>query len=173
MRVKTIFISIIMVIFITGCSSTEDSDAVKFKNEFEKYNDTKIELKIDKDNIIKYATSDEVNEIIQNKTGVIFIGSPSDDLSRVAISTLLQAADSTDLKTIYYISSIDGIEELENVENKETPLVVDVLEGKIVSTYSGTIDGKTKLSDDEEMELYNTYTEGIHKVLGDACDERC
>jgi hypothetical protein len=173
MKLKIILISICSLILITGCSSTKETDALKFKKEFEKYNDTKVKLDIDKDNIIKYATVDEINKIIEKKTGVIFIGNPKDNLSRVAINILLQAADSTDLKTIYYISNLDNIKGLDNIENKKTPLVVNVLKGEIISTHSGTINNKTKLSSDEEMELYNNYTDGIHSVLEDACDERC
>ena len=35
------------------------------------------------------------------------------------------------------------------------------------------IDDKVDLSEDETIDLYNIYLEGIHKVLQDACNESC
>lgn len=170
MNLKKILLISICLLLISGCSSKEKTDAIKFKEEYEKYNDSKIELEIDENNIITYATTEEINKIIKEKTGVIFIGNPKDNLSRTAIKTLLEASDSTDLTTIYYIDKIDNIE---GIEEKKTPLVLNVLEGEVVSYHTGTINDDTSLSEDDELELYNIYLDGIHEVLQDSCDERC
>lgn len=170
MNLKKILLISICLFLISGCSSKEKTDAIKFKEEYEKYNDSKIELEIDENNIITYATTEEINKIIKEKTGVIFIGSPKDNLSRTAIKTLLEASDSTDLTTIYYIDKIDNIE---GIEEKKTPLVLNILEGEIVNYHTGTINDSTNLSEDDELELYNIYLDGIHEVLQDSCDERC
>ena len=114
--------------------------------------------------------SDEIINEFKEKTGVIFIGSPKNDLSRVAIKTLLEASDSTDLTTIYYVDKIDNIE---GIDDKKIPMVINVLDGEIVSYHMGTINDSNKLSEDEELELYNIYLDGIHEVLQDSCDERC
>lgn len=170
MKLKKILLISISLLLISGCSSKEKTDAIKFKEEYEKYNDSKIKLEIDENNIITYATTEEINKIIKEKTGVIFIGSPKDNLSRTAIKTLLEASDSTDLTTIYYIDKIDSIE---GIEEKKTPLVLNVLEGEVISYHTGTINDSTNLSEDDELELYNIYLDGIHEVLQDSCDERC
>lgn len=170
MKLKKILLISISLLLISGCSSKEKTDAIKFKEEYEKYNDSKIKLEIDENNIITYATTEEINKIIKEKTGVIFIGSPKDNLSRTAIKTLLEASDSTDLTTIYYIDKIDNIE---GIEEKKTPLVLNVLEGEVISYHTGTINDSTNLSEDDELELYNIYLDGIHEVLQDSCDERC
>ena len=65
------------------------------------------------------------------------------------------------------------LEALEDVEKLKVPIVINVLEGDITSYYVGTIDDKEVLTEDEELELYNIYSNGIHEVLQDACDERC
>ena len=170
---RSIVLLIVMFSLCTGCGNNEQTDALKFKKEYEKYNDSKIELEIDDDNIVKYSNLDSINDIIASGTGVIFIGTPSDNLSRVAIEILLQAADSTDLDTIYYYDKVDDINGLEEVENLKVPVVINVLEGEIKSYKVGTVSDKTKLDEDEEMDLYNIYLEGIHEVLQDSCDERC
>lgn len=173
MKKNIVVIFLILMILCLGCSKDEQTDAMKFKGEYEKYNGELIELNIDEENIIKYVSREEVNKIIKSKTGVIFIGDPSDNLSRVAINLLLEASSSTDLSKIYYIDRLDNIEGLEKIENKKVPLVLNVLDGEVKSYHVGTIEDKDKLTEDEKMELYNIYIEGIHEVLQDSCDERC
>ena len=109
----------------------------------------------------------------KEKTGVIFIGSPKNNQSRKAIEVLLQAAENTGLDKIFYLDSTKELKGLDEIENKEIPLILFVLDGKIVKNHQGTINNKEELSEDETIELYNTYTDGIHKVLQDACDDEC
>lgn len=171
MKFKELVTFLIIIILIMGCKN-KDNDALKFKQEYESFNKSNIKLDIDEDNIMKYSTVNEINKLIKDGTGVIFIGSPKDNLSRASINVLLDASDSTDLNTIYYINSINNIK-LEGIDNPKLPLVINVLDGKIKSYHIGTINDKHKLTEDEELELYNIYTDGIHEVLGDTCDEEC
>lgn len=168
MKYKRIALLIILTIFITACNK-ELTDSLKFKKEYEKYNNEKIELNISETNIIEYKTEEEINEIIKTKSGVIFIGTPKDNKSRISIKLLLDASESTDLQEIYYIDSIKNIK-VENIDKSTVPIVLFILEGKIVDKY--TLE-KEKLTEDEEIDLYNNYLEGIHKVLQDTCDEEC
>ena len=169
MKYKKILLLIIIALLI-GCTNSK-SDAIKFKKEYESYNKSNIKLKISENNIIKYKTTEEINKIIKEKTGVIFIGSPKDNLSRTSIKILLDASESTDLKNIYYIDSLKNIKL--DIDNLKMPIVLNILEGKITSYHIGTINDKYKLSESEELELYNIYTDGIHEVLQDTCDEEC
>ncbi len=167
MKYKRILL-LIIILFLTACN-TNLTDGEKFKKEYEKYNNEKIELNISKTNIIKYQTKEEINKIIDSKTGVIFIGNPKNNKSRNSIKLLLDAANSTDLQEIYYIDKLEGIK-INNIENIKIPIILFVLEGEI-KDYS--INEKDKLTEDEEIDLYNKYLEGIHKVLQDTCDEEC
>ncbi len=162
---------IILCLFCCACTKQEPTN--KFKEEYEKYNDEYIKLELEDAKLIQYSTTSEINNIIKNKTGVIYIGSPKDNLSRKVIDILLEVADNTGLEKIYYVDSLDGIEGIDDIENKKIPLVLFILEGKIVNYHIGTIDDKIDLTDDEIIELYNSYSEGIHQVLQDACDESC
>ncbi|MCI6266527.1 MAG: hypothetical protein MR598_06775 [Erysipelotrichaceae bacterium] len=167
------FIVVMLCFLCLACGKKEEEDSIKFKEEYEKYNDQYIELEISDVNLIQYSNLEEINKIIKDGTGVIYIGSPTDDVSRRAVDVLLGVTHNTDLEKIYYISSMDGIQGIDSIEEKKIPLVLFVLDGEIVSYHIGTIEDKTDLSDDELVQLYNIYSEGVHKVLQDACDERC
>lgn len=171
---KSKFIIIILCFLCLACGKKEENgDSIKFKEEYEKYNEEYVSVEISEVNLIKYSTVEEVNQIIQGGTGVIYIGSPKDNVSRRAVDVLLGVAHNTDLEEIYYVDSLDGILGLEDIEDQRIPIVLFVLDGKIEKYHVGTIEDKTDLSDDELVELYNIYSEGLHTVLGDACDERC
>lgn len=88
----------------------DTSDGIKFKEEYEKYNKQTTEndevyptVNVNKKNIMYYATSREIIDILKKGTGVIYFGSPSDPWSRNAVNVLLQASESTALNRIYYL----------------------------------------------------------------------
>lgn len=109
---KIMLIIILPLIILVGC--TNNSDAKTFKKEYESLNNITSEngkeylnLNISSHNIIKYATIDEVINLLNNSTGVIYFGYPKCPWCRLMISPLLEAADSTPLETIYYLNMED------------------------------------------------------------------
>ena len=168
-----IFIIMLCVMFISGCNNKDINDNDKFKEEYSA-------IKLDFYNDIKYSDIDEVLDIIDNGSGVIYLGSSDNDLCLVSVPILLNASDSTDLDNIYYVNTSnidkefsikdkDGNVIIDN-DNMNIPLVLFIYEGNIISYHVGTIDNKLELSEDETIELYNLYLEGIHNVLNDQCD---
>lgn len=102
---------IIIVLLISGCiKKNELTDGEKFKEEYEVYNEktnednTYLTLNIKKDNIVKYSNLKEVNQILDNGTGVIYLGFPKCPWCRIAVKELLDAASSTSLDKIYYVN---------------------------------------------------------------------
>lgn len=166
-------ILVLLCFFCLACGKEEKSDEIQFKEEYESYNGKYIDLEISQNNLMRYSTVDEVNTLIQSGTGVVYIGKPDDDLSRKVADVLIDVANNTDLGVIYYLKELDGVSLLDEITEQKVPLVLFVLDGKITSYHVGTIDGKVDLSDDEVIQLYNIYMNGIHEVLQDACDERC
>lgn len=88
------------------------SDALKFKEEYEAYND-KINEKnqkkypnvtISENNAIKYSSIDDIIEVLDKKTGVIYLGFPQCPWCRNAVPILLSAAKSAGLDQIYYLN---------------------------------------------------------------------
>lgn len=159
---KKIIVAILLIILITGCNTNKDN--IKFKEEYESLNDTLTNITIKEDNYMKYIDKDEVIKTINKGTGVIYIGSASNNECREMINILIEAADSTDIKTIYYYNDEDTSFLSNYVENTSIPLVLFVYEGKITSYKQG-------ISNKEE--LLDVYLDGIHEVLNDICNEEC
>lgn len=85
-----------------------DTDALKFKKEYESVNDdSKIELNISKNNPIEYADYDQLLEVINNGTGIIYLGFPKCPWCRNALPVLLDAAKANIVDVIYYMNILN------------------------------------------------------------------
>ena len=127
---------------------------------------------MDEDNVFRYDSNEEIGEVIESGTGVIFIGDSKDNLSRVVVNMLLRVVSNTDLNIIHYSSDISSVSNYID-EEVTVPIVLFVVDGEVDSYHIGTIDNKEELTEDEEVSLYNIYLDGVHRVLNDVCDERC
>ena len=103
-----LLILVLLSYFKISCLNT---DAMKFKREYEKYNNKKIDsgkeylnLNIKSNNPIKYKSADDLIDIISNKTGIIYLGFPECPWCRNAISVLLDVSEENDIKDIYYFN---------------------------------------------------------------------
>lgn len=133
---KKLILGILIILFIFGCQvQKEDSDALKFVNEYQALNnennpnnDKKYsELKIEIDNPIVYADYEKIFNILEN-TGIIYFGFPECPWCRVAVPVLLEAAKEAKIPIIYYLNN------KEDRDNK-------TLEGsKVVVNKNGTED---------------------------------
>lgn len=132
---------------------TTTEDERKFEKEYEslngKYNEeTKkktMTIDIMEDNNIKYATVNEIIELLENGTGVIYFGFPECPWCRNAVPVLIKTALEYDIDPIYYYNaySIRDTKHLENgtiVTDKEgTEEYNKILEllGSKASIYEG------------------------------------
>lgn len=124
-----------------------DVDAIKFKNEYENLNNEEyLEVNIDKDNPIVYADYDKLLEVINNGTGIIYLGFPECPWCRNALPVLLDVAKKNNVDIIYYM----------NILNERDSYIVE--DGKLV--YAKDEDGNEKKG-----------TEGYFKLLEALKDE--
>ena len=101
-------------------------DALKFESEYEKlnnqgndYNDKLyLELDIAKDNVIEYATEEEIVEVLEKGSGVIYFGFPNCPWCRAMINPLLETAKENGIKKIYYLNILE-LRDAYKVEDKE------------------------------------------------------
>lgn len=108
MKIFSIFM--VFTIFLTGCDNSSNlTDALKFKQEYEKLNsNSKLpKVIIDDDNVIKYITFEDVRMILEGGTGVIYFGFPECPWCRNMVPVLLEAADITGIDNIYYYNALD------------------------------------------------------------------
>ena len=163
------------------------SDGEKFKAEYEALNNENVNINISKNNPIKYVTLDEVFDIIQNKTGVIYFGFPGCPWCRNMIPVLFEAAKNNNIDTIYYFnprnvkkSDNDEYNKLKKILNEYlsedengqkvlyVPDVYFIKDGKIVGHHLGTVDSQAdptiSLTEEEKNELLDIFNELFEKI---------
>ncbi len=111
--VLALLIIIIAVFGLNKNSNSEVKDAVKFKEEYESLNGQKndngkeyVNISVDEENPFVYASYDEVVDIIENGTGVIYFGFPECPWCRNAVPVLIDAAQELGVDKIYYYNAL-------------------------------------------------------------------
>lgn len=126
---------LVTVIGLTGCGKkeVEETDALKFKKEYESMNGEEVygktvrELDIPEDNPFVYATAEEVVKMMDNKeTFAVYFGFSSCPWCRAALPTLIEVAGDLGMDKIYY------------VDVKEIRNVLEVKDGKVTTKTEGS-----------------------------------
>lgn len=114
-----------------------NEDALKFKEEYEALNGTVVfddlkysNLEISENNPIKYSDYDELLDVIENESGIIYLGFPECPWCRSALPILFEVVKDNDINTIYYL----------NIKNDRDSYIVE--DGKLV--YELDENGKEK-----------------------------
>lgn len=134
--ILTIFIITIGIcVFLIYSSKTNKTlDSEKFKNEYESLNGKQylnsnneyidyLNVSLPKDNLYVYKNTNEIINIIKNKTGLIYVGNAENPSCRNIVSVLNDAATETKLENIYYLN-IENIRSSYEVVNGETQLLI-------------------------------------------------
>lgn len=148
-----ISILIILAIMIVGLISLideetkENTDALKFKEEYELLNGKYYEesditlstLEIPKENPIKYLTDEELIAKLTEGTNIIYFGFPECVWCRRLVPVLLEFAQKNKIETIYYynFSNLRKAYE-ENTDESKIKLyekIIDILKDNITITY--------------------------------------
>ena len=179
--------AILVGIMTFGIYQYLKSDGEKFKAEYEALNNEIVNVNISKNNPIKYVTLDEVFDIIQNKTGVIYFGFPGCPWCRNMIPVLFEVAKNNNIDTIYYFnprnvkkSDNDEYNKLKEILNEYlsedengqkvlyVPDVYFIKDGKIVGHHLGTVDSQEdptiSLTEEEKNELLDIFNELFEKI---------
>lgn len=137
----------------------EKTDAVKFKEEYEEYNDKENDnkkkyqtLDIARKNVIEYADYEKIFDVLDNETAVIYFGFPTCPWCRTLIPSLLDAAEESGIEKIYYLNNKDSrdIKKLEKkrivTEKEGTDDYYKLLEklDEFLGEYEGLNDKKVK-----------------------------
>ncbi len=143
-------------------------DGIKFKVEYEEYNNELFELNIPKENKFKYVTEENFNDVFSN-TNLIYLGRPNDNLSRNIVNILIN--NNFNITDIYYVN-LDKINNELNKDNynylykyieNNNPALLFIKEGKVIKYYELKENNEdfVDFSNDEE----NLYIENINKFI--------
>lgn len=136
---KKVFISIMLLLSLTGCSNKELkeelTDALKFKEEYESLNEETNNngnkyrlLEIEEGNPFIYKSASDIVEMIDNKeTFVVYFGFASCPWCRSVVPSLIEVATDLGISSIYYV----------DVKEIRDTLELDE-EGNIVTQKEGT-----------------------------------
>lgn len=155
-KLLLLVVMLFAIFLVTGCKD-KNTDAYKFKEEYESLNGTKSssgkeirKISISDNNPFIYATEDEIVEKINNKeTFVVYFGFASCPWCRSVLETLISTAYSTGINQIYYV-------DVSNIRD-----TYEMKDGSLVRTNNGT-DGYNKLLTllDSKLSNYTLNVDG-------------
>lgn len=168
MKKRSIFvvIAVIALLIISGCSYEKkeiESDAIRFKKEYESVNGDKIEgsdytvrsLDIPEDNPFVYASANDIISMMDNnETFVVYFGFSSCPWCRSVLPTLIEVADELKIDKIYYVDVKDIRDVLEVDEDGNVVTSKEGSEGYLglLARLDEVLEDYTLSYDGEEVE---------------------
>lgn len=161
---------VIILLLASGCGTKEESDAARFKREYEEYNNqisiTGKEYRtvnIKEDNPMVYKTAGQIVSAIKNSdTFLVYFGFSTCPWCRSMIENLIKAAQDENIETIYYVDVYDirdvlAVDENGNIKTLENGSsdyleLIDLLKD-VLSDYTLT-DNDGKVINTGEKRIY-------------------
>ena len=190
MRKKLLLIiPIIFAFLLLGCTKEEtETDAEKFSKEY---------TELTEDNYFVYRTSEEIIKILDNGTGVVYLGFPECPWCQAYVPMLNEIADIEGLEKIYYYNVLEDRKnntkdyqkmvellsdylQYDDEGNKRiyVPAIIAVSKGEIVgfddeTAYDtkGFDNPEDYWTDKEVSDLKLKLTDMINKVLDNKCTD--
>jgi thiol-disulfide isomerase/thioredoxin len=158
MKKKFIIASFLLIAVLTltacGKQNTLDTDAIKFKEDYESLNGKETstsgvnyrEISIDSENPIVYSSFEEISKKIDNQeTFLVYVGFSACPWCRSVIPYVLESAKENNIDTIYYVnvredntreSDLRGYYKLDDDNN----VIIDVYPDKYYHAVLNTLD---------------------------------
>ena len=167
-KILTTILIITLMFTLTGCSGekekeTTKTDALKFKEEYEKKNGEKNEkynvvtrsVSIPKDNPIVYATAEDIVKKIDNKeTFVVYFGFSDCPWCRSVVEELINVAKDNHVEKLYYVDvkELRDVKELDEENNIITSKEGDEHYMELIEKLESVLEDYT-LTDSEGNEI--------------------
>lgn len=168
-----ITIIIIVVLSLVGVIyyKYNNRDSIKIKKSYEmlngtirdsdseKYNDVILST----NNPFKYLDVKQTNDIIKNKTGIIYFGANWCPWCRNAIEVLEESAKDMDLDTIYYLD-MDKVRNVWEVKNKKLVKTQEEADGyyELLKSLDSVLNKETYKVQDKDGKEYDTKEKRIY-----------
>ena len=161
-KILAIILTLTLLITLTGCTN-KNSDAYKFKEEYESINNEKNEktgkenrkIVIDKENPFIYSTAEEIAEKMENKeTFIVYFGFKDCPWCRSIIEELISAAKDNNVEKIYYVDvkEIRDVKELDEEGNVKTTIEGTKGYKQLLEKMNDVLKDYKLKKDDEEIE---------------------
>lgn len=158
---KVVILIVVCGLLLSGCSikrTEELTDAERFANEYS----------VSDNNPFQYATIDEVLELFENKSGILFLGDSDSEWSSYAAKVLNQVLKEKEIEEVYYfnpenIRQKDSkkhellLEKLGLEEDYSLPIVYLIIDGKVSSSVDLFVHDDFSNSEDNVKELEKEY----------------
>lgn len=166
---KVVILIVVCGLLLCGCSvkKTEElTDAERFANEYS----------VSDNNPFQYATIDEVLELFENKSGILFLGDSDSEWSAFAAKVLNQVLKEKEVEEVYYFNpeSIKQknsekykllLEKLELEEDYSLPIVYLITDGKVTSSVDSFVHDDFSNSEDNVKELEKEYSNLVSQYV--------
>ena len=166
---KVVILIVVCGLLLCGCSvkKTEKlTDAERFANEYS----------VSDNNPFQYATIDEVLELFENKSGILFLGDSDSEWSAFAAKVLNQVLKEKEVEEVYYFNpeSIKQknsekhkllLEKLELEEDYSLPIVYLITDGKVISSVDSFVHDDFSNSEDNVKELEKEYSNLVSQYV--------
>lgn len=159
-KIEIIVIAIISLFLLTGCVD-KNSDAYKFKEEYESINNQDNghgnkyrELSIPNDNPFIYQTPEELLERVNNNESfVVYFGFKECPWCRSILEQLIKSAKDKNVETIYYVDvkEIRDVKEIDDNGNITTTKEGNAAYMELVEKFSNVLSDYTLTKDDQKI----------------------
>jgi len=179
--IASFIVCIILSIFINNYldkNSNYTENELKFKKEYESINNSEweisgykgnyLEISIPKNNLIKYASNDNIVDLLSKGTQVIYFGNSKCNWCRSAITVLIDTAKEDNLNEIYYYDFFSLRDAYEEGSNKDLVKLYDDIMVHLGDFIEKTFDenskvaGKKRLSAPTVVIVSNGKVEAVH-----------
>lgn len=164
-KVVVLFVSMILIFSVNGCSvkkTAELTDAEKFANEYS----------ISVENPFKYATLSEVLNLVQNDSGILFLGDSDSEWSTFGVQALNKVVTDAKIDEVYYFNpetvrnkdskQYKNLAELLQLDEESSlPIVYVIVDGKVVDHVDYPIHDDTSIDDRSINQLEDEYSDLI------------
>lgn len=168
-KVVVLIVVCSMVFFLSGCSvkKTEElTDAEKFANEYS----------ISKKNPFQYATMDDVLELFENKSGILFLGNSDSEWSTFGARVLNKVLKEEKISQVYYFNP-DRIKNkkkekfkkicklLDLDKDSSLPIVYIISDGKVIDSVNYLIHEDSSIDEDSAEQLEKEYLDLVSEYI--------
>ena len=181
---KLVAVILTFLLVLTGCSKVKvtkvkddiKTDGIRFSEEYKT---------ISNNNLFEYSTYNNIIEVLNNGTGIIYLGFPECTLCKEIVPIINDACKEKKVKTIMYYnfkeirnSNTEEYQKLANIlsdyikvdeegiKRITAPTIIFVNKGNISSVYIGTYDSNEEeiIVEEKKEELKNNFKSLIDKM---------